>query len=144
MSSLESFILANKTIDEIIVDLKAKFPVFAGLSDEVLTSFIEMSFCNIPGGFVNCGFTCAYQGFLYGVAHNLAYQDALGTGGIVSLKKNVASKTAGGLSISYQNETSSGTPSNIFNYFGTTAYGQTMLSMLDTCGLTSTPGGYVV
>lgn len=144
-NSLKDFITASKTPLEVRDDLKELFPPFAGLGDDILDRYIDISYCNIPGGFVNCGFDCAYQGFLFGVAHNLAYYDVLGTGtGIASLKKNVSSKSAGALSIAYQNETSTGTPSNIFNYFGTTAYGQTMLSMLDTCGLTMSPGGFVV
>jgi hypothetical protein len=143
LTSLESFILADKSIADIIADFKASFPAFTSLTDPVLTRYINQSFCIVPAGFVNCGFDCAYDGFLYGLAHNLVFNDVL-TGGIPSLKKNVASKSAGGLAISYQNLVSNGTPTNIANYFGTTTYGMTMLAMLDACGLTNSCGGFIV
>jgi len=143
LTSLESYILAEKSIVEIIADFKESFPAFSALSDSILTRYINQAFCVIPNGFVNCGFDCAYDGFSYGLAHNLVYNDVL-NGGIPSLKKDVASKSVGGLSISYNNLRSEGTPTNIANYFSTSSYGQTMLAMLDACGLTSSCGGFVV
>lgn len=143
MTNLESYILAEKSIADIITDLTESFPAFVGLSDTVLTRYINQAFCIVPNGFVNCGFTCCYDALLYGTAHILVYNDVL-TGGTPTLKKNVGSKSAGGLSISYQNEMPNGTPSNIANYFGTTSYGQTMLTLLDSCGLTNTCGGFIV
>lgn len=144
-NSLKDYILAEKTIPEIIVDFKDCFPAFAGLSDEVLERYIEISFCTVPAGIINCGFDCAYKTFLYGIAHNLAYFNVLGGEAVVpGMKKNATSKSADGLSIAYENVRDSGTPANIYNYFSTTPYGMTLLMMLDNCGLTSSPGGFIV
>jgi len=144
-TSLKSYILANKTMLEIRDDFRLQFPVFAGLSDDVLDRYIELSFCTVPGGFVNCGFECAYEAFLYGIAHNLAYFNVLGgENSIPGLKKNAKSRAADGLAISYDNNISKGTNANIYNYFSTTSYGMLLLTMLDNCGLTSSPGGFIV
>lgn len=144
-SPIQGFILEKKTLSEIIADIKAQFPVFNGVSDALLTRIISLSYANIPNGFIYCDFETSYTAFLYGVAHNLVAQDALGGGSsIPTLKKNIASRTAGGLSISYTNLESKGVGASIANYFSSTNYGLTMLSMLETCGLTATPGGFVV
>lgn len=149
MSSLKQYILSNHTIEEIIADFREMFPPFAiDPSDDVLTQYINISFCNIPNGFVNCDCgdsDCAYTAFLYGLAHNLVYFKVLGdTSQIPALQKNAKSKSADGLSITYENLVSDGTPANIANYFGTSAYGIMLLGLLDSCGLTMSPGGFAV
>lgn len=145
-SSLKSYILANKTIEQIIIDFKLKFPVFASLTDETLEMYIDLAFCDVPGGFVNCDFDCAYLAFQYGLAHNLVYFNALGGGSSVPITSRlVKSRSADGLSTSYEEtKASDGTPANLYNYFSTTPYGRLLLSLLDTCGLTSSPGGFIV
>jgi hypothetical protein len=144
-NKLKSFILANKTIEQIRDDFRLKFPVFASLADATLDMYIELSFCDVPAGFINCGFDCAYQAFLYGIAHNLTYFNALG--GNASIPQNsriVSSKSADGLTISYEAiNTPANTPANIYNYFSTTPFGRLLLSLLDTCGLTSSCGGFI-
>jgi hypothetical protein len=144
-NSLESFILAQKTLADIRNDLKTQFPPFASLTDDVLDRYIDLSFCNVPSGFVNCGFDCAYKAFLYGLAHNLAYNNVLGgESSIPSIKKNASSKSADGISISYDNNISKGVAPNIYNYFSTTSYGIILLSLFDSCGLSNSCGGFVV
>jgi len=143
LANLKSFILADKSIADIIADFKAQFPAFSAITNSTLTTYINLSFNIIPNGFVNCGFDSAYDGYLFGLAHILVYNDVL-TGGIPSLKKSVDSKTAGSLSISYQDNIPTKTPANTYNYFSTTNYGLTMLAMLDSCGLTNTCGGFIV
>ena len=143
-NKLESLILANKTIEQIRDDFRAKFPVFDLVDDSVLDMYIELSFCDVPAGFANCGFDCAYQAFLYGIAHNLAYFNVL-TGGAPINTRLVKSKSADGLSISYEEiKASANTSANLYNYFSTTPYGRLLLSLMDTCGLTSSPGGFIV
>ena len=121
-------------------DFIAQFPEFTGLTDSVLDRFINQSFCNVPNGFVTC--CCCYTAFLFGVAHNVSYFN--NGSGAPKLQKNAKSKSADGLSISYDNIRSDGTPANMQNFFSTTPYGMTLLEMLDSCGLTMSPGGFVV
>lgn len=122
------------------------FPPFGTVpADDILTRYINISFCNIPNGFVQCGECCAYDAFLYGLAHNLVYFKVLGDASqIPALQKNAKTKTADGLSITYENLVSEGTPANIANFFNTSAYGVMLLEMLDSCGLTMSPGGFLV
>lgn len=125
---------------QIRADFVAQFPEFNGLTDPVLDRFINQSFANVPSGFVTC--CCCYSAFLFGVAHNVSYFNK--GNAAPKLQKNAKSKSADGLSISYEDAKSSGTPANIINFFSTTPYGLTLLSMLDSCGLTMSGGGFVV
>lgn len=132
---------------EIRADFRAQFPVFdvPVITDAILDQYINLAFCNVPGGFIQCGFECAYEAFLYGIAHNLTYFDALNSTSLIpGIKDKVKSKSADGLSISYENNQSDSTPTNLANFFSATPYGMLLLTMLDTCGLTSSPGGFIV
>lgn len=140
--SLEQYILTGRTLADVRSDFRAQFPEYAGLTDEVLNRYINQSFCNVPGGFATC--CCGYQAFLFGVAHNINYFNALAGTSVAKLQRNAKSKSADGLSITYENLVSDGTPANIANYFSTSAYGVVLLEMLDSCGLTMSPGGFVV
>lgn len=138
--SLQEFILQDHTMEQIRTDFIAQFPEFTGLTDPVLDRFINQSFCNVPNGFVTC--CCCYTAFLFGVAHNTSYFN--NGSGAPKLQKNAKSKKADGLSISYDDVVSEGTPANMINYFSVTPYGMALLEMLDSCGLTMSPGGFVV
>lgn len=138
--SLQEFILQDHTMEQIRTDFIAQFPEFTGLTNPVLDRFINQSFCNVPNGFVTC--CCCYTAFLFGVAHNTSYFN--NGSGAPRLQKNAKSKKADGLSISYNDVVSPGTPANMINFFSVTPYGMTLLEMLDSCGLTMSPGGFVV
>ena len=144
MSSLKNFILQTYTPIQILADFRDQFPEFDTVDDAVVNRVINQAFLIVPNGVVNCGIDHAYQTLLFGIAHILYYQDALTAGGVVTLKKDQKSKSAQDLSITYENPKSLGTPGNINNYFSTSAYGLTVLELLDVCGLTMSCGGFVV
>lgn len=144
-NSLKNFILATKSIDDIIIDFQTQFPQFATYSDDLLKIYINITFFILPIWIINVGFDTTYLMYLYALAHILISQDVNSDGTTSSDDDRLSqSNNADGVSITYKNLSQSTEISEWEYFYGNTNYGKMVLLFLKANGLGTSKGVFVV
>ena len=140
----KDYILAEKSIDDILTDFKAKFVEFSAYTDEILTEYIDDTFFITPNYFLRLGFDISYKGLLYSMAHLLVVLGLQADGSLNSADDRLTtSMSAGGVSVSYS-KLANESLSEYEYFFGNTNYGKYVLMMLKLNGFGASLGGAVV